>query len=132
MTLHQIHQRRVRCREVTCEHEFNKSCGRFVSIAFSAFPTKSVFLTVEFDTELVGGPSKGHAAGGGRAWEGGAAEEDVGGEHRLSYRVAQRGKALSTVDALVRQSAMERATAAERLARRRFLPVLRRIGGWKR
>lgn len=87
---------------------------------------------MEFDPQLVGRPAKGHAAGGGRAWEGGAAEEDVGGERRFGHGVAQRGEPLSAVDALVRQSAMERAAATELLvAWWRFLPVLRRFGGWK-
>lgn len=62
---------------------------------------------MELDTQFIGGPSEGHAAGGGRAWQGGAAEEIIRAEGLLGGRVAQGGKPLATVDALIRQGAVE-------------------------
>lgn len=68
--------------------------------------------TMQLDAHLVGGPSEGHAPRGGGSWEGGAAEEDVGGRALLkAARLAQRGQPLAPVDALVRQRAVQRAAA---------------------
>lgn len=58
-------------------------------------------LTMELHAQFVGGSAQRDAAGGGRAREGGAAEEDVGAVGRLGYGVGQRGQALAAVDALV-------------------------------
>lgn len=88
-------------------------------------------LTVEFDAQLIGGPSEGDATGGGWAWEGRAAEEDIGAECRFSHWVDQRRKALATVDTLIWQGTMEWAAAAERLTWWWFLAVLQRSYGWK-
>ncbi|TNN46949.1 hypothetical protein EYF80_042865 [Liparis tanakae] len=76
--------------------------------------------------KLIGRPSERNAAGGGRAWEGGAAEENICAEGLLRDGAAQRRKALAAVDALVRQGAMERAAVVQRLAGWRLLSVLRR------
>lgn len=58
-------------------------------------------LTMQFDSQLIGRPSEGHATGGGRTWKGGAAEENVSGESRFRNGVAQGGKALATINALI-------------------------------
>lgn len=58
-------------------------------------------LTVEFDSQLIGRPPEGHAAGGGRAWKGGTAEENIGAERRFRHGVAQGGEALAAINALV-------------------------------
>lgn len=74
--------------------------------------------TVQLDAHLVGGPSEGHAARGGGSWEGGAAEEDVGGRALLQGApLAQRRQPLAPVDALVRQRAVQRAAARGRARR---------------
>lgn len=79
---------------------------------------------MEFDTEFIGRSSEGDTPGGGRAWEGGAAEKNIRTQTRFYHGVAQRGEALSTIDALVRKGAMQRSTAAERLTGRRLLTML--------
>lgn len=56
---------------------------------------------MQFDSQLIGRPSEGHATGGGRTWKGGAAEENVSGESRFGNGVAQGGKALATINALI-------------------------------
>lgn len=56
---------------------------------------------MQFDSQLIGRPSKGHATSGGRTWKGGAAEENVSGESRFRNGVAQGGKALATINALI-------------------------------
>lgn len=81
--------------------------------------------TVQLDPQLVGGPSERDAPGGGGARQRGAAEENVGRQRRVGHRVAERGQPLAPVDALVRQSAVQRAAVAGGLPRRRLLTVLR-------
>lgn len=91
-----------------------------------------LLLTVEFDSQLIGGPPKGDTAGGGWAWEGGAAKQNISAECRFGHRVGQGRKALAdSVDALVWQGTMEWAMAAERLAWWRFLAVLHKSYEWK-
>ena len=58
-------------------------------------------LTVQLDPQLVGGPSEGHAPGGGRAWHGGAAEQHVAAQGLLQHGVPQAGETLAPVDTLV-------------------------------
>ena len=58
-------------------------------------------LTVQLDPQLVGGPSEGHAARGGRAGHGGAAEEHVAAQGLLQHGVTQAGDTLAPVDTLV-------------------------------
>ena len=67
---------------------------------------------MELDAQLVGGPAQGHAARGGRARHGGAAEQHVGAQRLLRHRVGEGRRALAPVDALVGQRAVQGAPVA--------------------
>lgn len=56
---------------------------------------------MELDSQFVGRSSQRDASGGGGAWKGGAAKENVGAVSRFGYGVGQGGQALAAVDALV-------------------------------
>lgn len=95
-------------------------------------PPPTTLLTMEFDSQLVRGPSEGNTTGGGGAGERGAAEENISTKCRFSYWVAQRREPLAAIDTLVWQGPMEGAAVADRLGWWRFLPVLQKRYGWRR
>lgn len=99
-----------------------------INTSISKIPTPLPFLlTVEFDSQLVGGPSQWNTTSGGWTWEGGAAEENISAECRFSHWVTQRRKALATIDTLIWQGTMEWTTVAGRLDWWRFLAVLQEL-----
>lgn len=82
---------------ITVTNISNKLCLQYIKGVASLL----LKLTMQFDSQLIGRPSKGHASSGGRTWKGGAAEENVSGESRFRNGVAQGGKALATINALI-------------------------------